>query len=75
MLVNGGDRGDGDGKYWGKLGRLEEIVGKYWKFYRQVLMDEIKSGIVEHKVNTSNYSHPYKIYCTILSVLMIFQTI
>jgi hypothetical protein len=58
-----------------QLQKLEEITSKYYKYYQTLLKEEMESKKVNHNVAITNYSHPYKIFCTLLSVLQLFGAI
>jgi hypothetical protein len=40
-----------------------------------MLENEMRQKGIKKDTNTNNYSHPYKIYCTLLSVLMVLISI
>lgn len=56
------------------MGKIEQLVNKYYQHYRQMIIDGMGNSAVKGIGNPNDYSHPFKIYCTLLSVLMVMQT-
>lgn len=51
------------------------MTKKYYDYYQTVLKTEMESGNVDQKVAITNYSHPYKIFSTLLSLLQLFYAV
>ena len=77
MLIIYGEDGSGSGldkdKYLQKIAnRISNIVHKYYLAYRQEVINQQNSK--EKNINFNDYSHPLKIYSTLVSILMLLDS-
>lgn len=76
MLVNDGQKETApQNKESSTIAKIQTLVEKYYQHYREMILKAMKKGLdKKSNGNTNDYSHPFKIYCTILSVLMVLDS-
>lgn len=76
LLVNTDfTNGNFDKKYWERFKRIHEYSFKYYQYYKNIIQEFKKVNKVKSEVGTNNYSHPFKIYCTLISLLLVIQSV